>query len=56
MEQIIAEELNVKKITKVSELVTRNGWESVNDIVEVFTPKGSKSYEVVEIQYLELDI
>ncbi len=28
----------------------------VGDIVEVMTPKGSKSYEVLEITYKELDI
>jgi isoleucyl-tRNA synthetase len=33
MEQIIAEELNVKKVTKVTELVSRNGWAVVNDQV-----------------------
>lgn len=33
MEQIIADELNVKKITKVNEIVHRNGWESVNNVV-----------------------
>ncbi|MCC8417723.1 MAG: transcription elongation factor GreA [Rickettsia endosymbiont of Bryobia graminum] len=29
---------------------------SVGDIIEVSTPKGSKSYEVLEISYNELDI
>lgn len=33
MQQIIAEELNVKKVTKVSELVSRSTWASVNDVV-----------------------
>ena len=33
MEQIIADELNVKKVTKVSEALQRNGWVSVNDQV-----------------------
>lgn len=31
MEQILADELNVKKVTKVGDLLNRNGWASVND-------------------------
>jgi isoleucyl-tRNA synthetase len=33
LEQILAEELNVKKITNVSEFITRNGWASINEVV-----------------------
>ena len=35
MEQIIAEELNVKRVTKTSELISRNNWVSVNDQVSL---------------------
>ncbi len=33
MEQILADELNVKKVTHVSEIMSRNGWVSINDAV-----------------------
>ncbi len=33
MEQILADELNVKKISQVSEVITRNGWASVQETV-----------------------
>jgi isoleucyl-tRNA synthetase len=45
MEQIIAEELNVKTVTKVTELVSRTGWASVNGQVAldlVLTPELEK--------------
>lgn len=35
LEQIIAEELNVKKVTKVSELINRNNWVSANEQVSL---------------------
>jgi isoleucyl-tRNA synthetase len=44
-EQILAEELNVKKVTKVSEIMTRNGWVAINDVVAldlVLTPELQK--------------
>ncbi len=33
LEQILADELNVKKISHVTEILTRNGWVSANDVV-----------------------
>ncbi len=35
MEQIIADELNVKRVTAVSELISRNGWHAINDTVAI---------------------
>lgn len=33
LEQILADELNVKKVSKVSEVLARNGWVTMNDVV-----------------------
>ena len=49
-------DINKKRISIASPIAKALIGKSVNDIVEVFTPKGTKSYEVVEIQYKEFDI
>lgn len=33
LEQILADELNVKKVSKVTEIIPRNGWVVMNDVV-----------------------
>jgi isoleucyl-tRNA synthetase len=35
LEQIIAAELNVKKVSQVGEIISRNGWISMNDVVSL---------------------
>ena len=35
LEQILADELNVKKVSQVSEIISRNGWVSMNDLVSL---------------------
>jgi transcription elongation factor GreA len=49
-------DINKKRISIVSPIARALIGKSVGDIVEVNTPKGSKSYEVVEIQYEDLEL
>jgi transcription elongation factor GreA len=45
-----------KRISIVSPIAKALIGKSVGDIVEVSTPNGSKSYEVVKVEYSELDV
>jgi len=49
-------DITKKRISIVSPIAKALIGKVVGDIVEVSTPKGSKSYEVVEVQYNELDL
>lgn len=57
--QIVGEyeaDINKKRISIVSPIAKALIGKSVGDIVEVLTPKGSRSYDVVAVQYKELEI
>lgn len=57
--QIVGEyeiDLVKKRISIVSPLAKALIGKAVGDIVEVFTPKGTKSYEIVSIEYKDIDI
>ena len=45
-----------RRISIVSPIAKALIGKSVGDIVEVVTPKGSKSYEVVSIEYKDIDL
>lgn len=45
-----------KRISIVSPIAKALIGKSIGDIVEVSTPSGSKSYEVVKVEYSELDM
>lgn len=49
-------DINKKRISIASPIAKALIGKSVGDIVEVHTPKGIRSYEVVEIQYEDLNI
>lgn len=49
-------DITKKRISVVSPIAKALIGKSVGDIIEVLTPKGPKSYEVVEIEYNELDL
>jgi transcription elongation factor GreA len=57
--QIVGEyeaDINKKRISIVSPIAKALIGKSKGDIVEVHTPKRSKSYEVVEVEYKGLDL
>ncbi|MCZ6902804.1 MAG: GreA/GreB family elongation factor, partial [Rickettsia endosymbiont of Ixodes persulcatus] len=45
-----------KRVSIASPIAKALIGKSVGDFVEVTTPKGSKSYEVVEVEYKELEL
>ncbi|MGI4776138.1 MAG: GreA/GreB family elongation factor [Janthinobacterium lividum] len=45
-----------KRVSIVSPIARALIGKAVGDIVEVYTPKGSKSYEVIDIQYNTLNL
>ena len=49
-------DITKKRISIISPIAKALIGKSVGDVVEVTTPKGSKSYEVLEILYQQLDI
>lgn len=49
-------DITKKRISIASPIARALIGKAVGDIVEVLTPKGSRSYEVVKIQYVELEI
>lgn len=49
-------DINNKRISIASPIAKALIGKSVGDIVEVSTPRGSRSYEVIEIQYQALNI
>lgn len=49
-------DITKKRISIMSPIAKALIGKSVGDIVEVLTPKGSKSYEVIKIEYQVLDI
>ena len=49
-------DITKKRISIVSPIAKALIGKLVGDIVEVSTPNGSKSYEVIEVEYNELDL
>lgn len=57
--QIVGEyeaDITKKRVSIVSPIAKALIGKSIGDIVEVSTPKGPRSYDVVAVQYKELDI
>ncbi len=57
--QIVGEyeaDITKKRISIASPIAKALIGKSVNDSVEVLTPKGYKSYEVIKIEYQEIDL
>ncbi len=57
--QIVGEyeaDITKKRVSIVSPIAKALIGKSVGDVVEVVTPKGARSYDVVAVQYKELDI